>query len=82
MSLKHLLFQAAAREKVLRGAEALTNTIRVTLGPRSKCVLIGKKWSRPIVFLVHGLWTHDWWLIIGSIVLSLLGHSYSWFWKP
>lgn len=49
MSLKHLLFQAAAREKVLRGAEALTNAIRVTLGPRSKCVLIGKKWGRPIV---------------------------------
>lgn len=49
MSLKHLLFQAAAREKVLRGAEALTNAVRVTLGPRSKCVLIGKKWARPIV---------------------------------
>ncbi|NBR07534.1 MAG: hypothetical protein EBT92_17460 [Planctomycetes bacterium] len=35
-----------------------------------------------IVGLVHGLWTHDWWLIIGSIVLSLMGHAYSWYWKP
>lgn len=31
---------------------------------------------------VYGLWTHDWWWIIGSAVLALLGHVYSWLWKP
>jgi chaperonin GroEL len=46
---KHLLFRAEAREKVLHGATALTDAVRVTLGPRSKCVLIEKKWGKPIV---------------------------------
>jgi chaperonin GroEL len=49
MASKHLLFKDAAREKVLHGATALADAVRVTLGPRSKCVLIGKKWGRPIV---------------------------------
>jgi chaperonin GroEL len=49
MANKHLLFHAAAREKVLQGAAALADAVRVTLGPRSRCVLIGKKWGRPIV---------------------------------
>jgi chaperonin GroEL len=46
---KHLLIKSAAREKVLRGATALADAVRVTLGPKSKCVLIEKKWGRPIV---------------------------------
>ena len=45
----HLLLEAAAREKVLRGATALADAVRVTLGPKSKSVLIGKRWGRPIV---------------------------------
>jgi chaperonin GroEL len=49
MTSKHLLFRAEAREKILRGATALTDAVRVTLGPRSKCVLIDKKWGRPVV---------------------------------
>jgi chaperonin GroEL len=49
MPNKHLLFRAAAREKVLHGATALADAVRVTLGPRSKCVLIEKKWGKPIV---------------------------------
>ncbi len=49
MSHKQLLFHAAAREKVLRGATALADAVRVTLGPKSKSVLIGKKWGAPIV---------------------------------
>ncbi len=46
---KHVLFRSAAREKILRGATALTDAVRVTLGPKSKCVLIGRKWGTPIV---------------------------------
>jgi chaperonin GroEL len=49
MPHKQLLFHAAAREKVLRGAAALADAVRVTLGPKSKCVLIGKKWGHPVV---------------------------------
>jgi chaperonin GroEL (HSP60 family) len=49
MANKHLLFQAAAREKILHGATSQTDAVRVTLGPRSKCVLIEKKWGKPIV---------------------------------
>jgi len=49
MAYKQLLFQSEAREKILRGAAALADAVRVTLGPRSKCVLIGRKWGAPIV---------------------------------
>jgi chaperonin GroEL len=49
MSHKHLLYRSEAREKVLRGAAAIADAVRVTLGPRSKCVLIEKKWGAPIV---------------------------------
>jgi chaperonin GroEL len=49
MPHKQVLFRSAAREKLLRGATQLTDAIRVTLGPRSKSVLIEKKWGAPIV---------------------------------
>ncbi len=40
MSYKHVMFRSAAREKVLRGATQLADAVRVTLGPKSKSVLI------------------------------------------
>ncbi|HET8924630.1 MAG TPA: chaperonin GroEL [Candidatus Acidoferrum sp.] len=49
MAAKRLLFRSAARERVLSGATALADAVRITLGPKSKCVLIQKKWGRPIV---------------------------------
>ncbi|MEK1889754.1 MAG: chaperonin GroEL [Phyllobacterium sp.] len=49
MSYKRLLFHSAAREKILSGATQLADAIRVTLGPKSKSVLIQKKWGPPIV---------------------------------
>jgi chaperonin GroEL len=49
MAHKQILFRSAAREKVLRGATQLADAVRVTLGPRSKAVLIEKKWGTPIV---------------------------------
>lgn len=49
MPHKRLLFHSAAREKILRGATQLADAIRVTLGPKSKSVLIQKKWGQPIV---------------------------------
>src|SRR5690349_3979123 len=49
MGHKQIHFRSEAREKVLRGATALADAVRVTLGPRSKCVLIEKKWGAPLV---------------------------------
>jgi len=49
MAHKQVLFRSAAREKVLRGATQLADAVRVTLGPRSKSVLIDRKWGEPIV---------------------------------
>jgi chaperonin GroEL len=49
MSHKQVFFGSSAREKVLRGATALADALRVTLGPKSKSVLIEQKWGRPLV---------------------------------
>jgi len=49
MTFKHLLFRSEARERVLRGAAVLADAVRVTLGPRAKCVLMERKWGEPLV---------------------------------
>jgi chaperonin GroEL len=49
MAHKQILFHSAAREKILRGARLLADAVRVTLGPKSKSVLIQKSWGAPIV---------------------------------
>jgi chaperonin GroEL len=49
MTAKQVLFRSAAREKVLRGATQLADAVRITLGPKSKSVLIQKKWGAPVV---------------------------------
>jgi chaperonin GroEL len=49
MAHKQILFRSQAREKILRGASQLADAVRVTLGPKSKSVLIQRKWGSPIV---------------------------------
>jgi chaperonin GroEL len=49
MAFKELHFQSEARESLLRGAKALTDAVRITLGPKSKCVLIQRPFGVPIV---------------------------------
>jgi chaperonin GroEL len=49
MAHKQILFDSAARERILRGTTALADAVRVTLGPKSKSVLIQRKWGAPIV---------------------------------
>lgn len=49
MPYKQVLFRSEARERVLRGATQLADAVSITLGPRSKSVLIEKKWGAPIV---------------------------------
>jgi chaperonin GroEL len=42
-ALQALFFRSEAREKIVRGAGALADAVRVIFGPKSKCVRIGKK---------------------------------------
>ncbi len=48
MAYKQVLFRSAAREKILRGAMQLVDAIRVTLGPKSKSVLIQRSYGPPL----------------------------------
>jgi chaperonin GroEL len=49
MPHKQVLFRSVAREKLLHGAAQLADAVRVTLGPKSKSVLIQKSWGAPLV---------------------------------
>jgi chaperonin GroEL len=49
MAHKQVLFRSVAREKILHGATLLCDAVRVTLGPKSKSVLIQKSWGVPVV---------------------------------
>jgi chaperonin GroEL len=49
MANTKVLFRGEAREKILRGATQLADAVRVTLGPKSKSVLIQKNWGTPLV---------------------------------
>ena len=40
MPHKHLLVQSVAKEHIFRGAMALPDAVRVTLGPKSKWLLV------------------------------------------
>jgi chaperonin GroEL len=46
---QQVLFRSTARQKLLNGAQQLVDAVRVTLGPKSKSVLIQKKWGAPLV---------------------------------
>jgi chaperonin GroEL len=49
MAHKQMMFGSVARDKILRGATQLADAVRITLGPKSKSVLIQKSWGAPIV---------------------------------
>ncbi len=49
MPYKQVLFRSEARERALRGVSALADAVRVTLGSKSKCVLIERKFGPPVV---------------------------------
>src|SRR5471030_125844 len=49
MASKQLLFDEAARQKVLRGVELLSRAVKVTLGPKGRNVVIDKKFGSPTV---------------------------------
>ena len=44
---KEIYFDVEAREKLKRGVDALANAVKVTLGPKGRNVIIGKKYGAP-----------------------------------
>jgi chaperonin GroEL len=46
---KQLLFNSAARDALLRGVDKLANTVRVTLGPKGRNVVLDKKFGAPTI---------------------------------
>ena len=46
---KEIYFNVEAREKLKRGVDALANAVKVTLGPKGRNVVIGRKFGAPTV---------------------------------
>ena len=49
MAAKTLLFDEEARRALERGANAVANAVKVTLGPRGRNVVLDKKWGSPTI---------------------------------
>jgi chaperonin GroEL len=49
VAAKELRFEEDARGAMLRGVDKLANAVRVTLGPKGRNVVIGKKWGSPTI---------------------------------
>lgn len=49
MSHTRLTLGDAARERILAGATALADAVRVTLGPKSKSIVVERKWGALLV---------------------------------
>jgi chaperonin GroEL len=46
---KQLQFDASARDRLKAGVDKLANTVKVTLGPRGRNVVLDKKWGAPSI---------------------------------
>jgi chaperonin GroEL len=46
---KELKFREEARNAMLQGVDVLANVVRVTLGPRGRNVVLGKKFGSPVI---------------------------------
>ncbi len=49
MSAKEIVFSESARHSIASGLNILANTVKVTLGPRGRNVIIEKSWGAPTV---------------------------------
>lgn len=49
MNIKEILFKEKIREKLMEGIETLNNTVKITLGPKGKNVIIEKGFSSPLI---------------------------------
>lgn len=48
MAAKRLHFQTDARARILQGASTLADAVRVTLGPKARCVLLERRYGHPL----------------------------------
>jgi chaperonin GroEL len=46
---KQIIFGEEVRHSLRRGIDALADVVKVTLGPRGRCVVLDKKWGPPTV---------------------------------
>jgi chaperonin GroEL len=46
---KQVLYREEARQKILEGVAQLSKAVKVTLGPRGRNVVLGKKWGSPVI---------------------------------
>ena len=46
---KQVIFGEEARRALKRGVDALANAVKVTLGPKGRCVVLDKKFGPPLV---------------------------------
>jgi chaperonin GroEL len=46
---KQIIYDEEARHSLKKGIDALADAVRVTLGPRGRCVVLDKKWGPPTV---------------------------------
>ena len=49
MAAKELKFREEARNAILQGVDVLANAVRVTLGPKGRNVVLGKKFGAPVI---------------------------------
>jgi len=49
VAAKELKFREEARAAILQGVNTLANAVRVTLGPKGRNVVLGKKWGAPVI---------------------------------
>ncbi len=49
MAAKEMKFREEARKAMLQGVNTLANAVRVTLGPKGRNVILGKKFGSPII---------------------------------
>ncbi|HXU82839.1 MAG TPA: chaperonin GroEL, partial [Polyangia bacterium] len=49
MAAKDIVFSQSARRSVARGLNALADTVKVTLGPRGRNVIVERPWGAPLV---------------------------------
>src|SRR6201984_1858229 len=49
MAAKEVRFGTAAREKMLRGVDILSDAVKVTLGPKGRNVLLDKSFGAPVI---------------------------------
>jgi chaperonin GroEL len=49
VAAKQMKFREDARDAMLKGVDTLANAVRVTLGPKGRNVVIGKKYGAPVI---------------------------------